>query len=134
LSTIRAIENLALVEEEINLLVESKKIDFEEYKNPPPQKKFENFILLPNKREDLKGKVLKPGWTLPTMTVEEWAEKELEKMQIIDSNKPKPPPKKTPEELEDDDTELKKTRDWDDYRDAHKKGDGNKNDFYFKRS
>jgi hypothetical protein len=72
------------------------------------------------------------------MTVEEWGEIEMERMQEQQMEQAKRAIEKQQEEsrmsVEDkEEAERRKKSDWDDWKDGVKKGSGNKNDNYFKR-
>lgn len=75
-------------------------------------------------RKELQNKVFGTGQVLPTMTVEELVEQELQNGGMV---KPK---EEEPEVDEDDhewqDKETRRLREWDEFTDTHKKGSGNK--------
>lgn len=85
-----------------------------------------NFTLI-NKRSELKGKVRGYGQYGPTMSVEEFLEKEWEEGRVLEGGGESEP------KLDDDDEDnLKlqdektyKARQWDDFKEANPKGSGN---------
>eukprot|EP01017_Pseudomicrothorax_dubius_P036332 TRINITY_DN5196_c0_g1_i2.p1 TRINITY_DN5196_c0_g1~~TRINITY_DN5196_c0_g1_i2.p1 ORF type:complete len:155 (-),score=59.63 TRINITY_DN5196_c0_g1_i2:43-447(-) len=83
-------------------------------------------------RIELQKRVFQPGGSLPTMTLEEFAEKEMERMRITEEQTKAAQLRSKEEEEEDSDREeidakrTKKARDWDDWKDDHEKGAGNK--------
>eukprot|EP01118_Nematostelium_gracile_P018778 TRINITY_DN8477_c0_g2_i1.p1 TRINITY_DN8477_c0_g2~~TRINITY_DN8477_c0_g2_i1.p1 ORF type:complete len:187 (+),score=82.38 TRINITY_DN8477_c0_g2_i1:26-562(+) len=105
---------------------------------PAPEKppKFQNFVLLPSPKtkEQIKKEIFRPSYPLPTMTVEEWAEQQMD-MGLL----PAPGTTQQQQQVEKEDTEEEadretlKARAWDDWKDDNPKGDGNKNDNYFRR-
>mmetsp|Transcript_30337 Transcript_30337/g.60264 ORF Transcript_30337/g.60264 Transcript_30337/m.60264 type:complete len:365 (+) Transcript_30337:139-1233(+) len=88
----------------------------------------------------LKDGVFKPGWNLPTMSLQELGERELrdamerqEREKIAEEEEKKKPRKYeylVKDGLEDDadlvDASAQKDREWDDFKDANKRGWGNK--------
>jgi len=135
----KSIENYFAVKEEIEMLENVINIKQKSGgKLPTPKEKppqFKNFILLPNKRDQLKRDVFKPNYPLPTMTVEEWAEEEMRLGLMPSPNDPKPQKSndKDSDNEEEDDQKTLKARNWDDWKDDHPRGEGNKNDRYFSR-
>jgi len=83
-------------------------------------------------REDLQSTVFQPGTNQPTMTLEEFGDKEYKKMmQLQEQQKLMAEQTKMEEEEDSDkdeksDKKTKKDRDWDDWKDEHEKGAGNK--------
>ncbi|KAG0676159.1 hypothetical protein C6P40_001295 [Pichia californica] len=76
------------------------------------------------KKKELQSKVFGTGQVLPTMTVEELVEQELQNGGMVKPQEPEP------EVDEDDykwqDKETHRLREWDEFTDTHKKGSGNK--------
>jgi len=142
----KTIESLETLNEELNMLQQMQKVNFHPKKpeNPPPSK-FKNVVIVPDKRQDLLSQVFRPDHTLPTMTLEQWGqhleeqdkeqkslmEEQMREQQMEEANGKRKP--KTEDE-DDSDEKVKKDRDWDDWKDTHEKGAGNKNDHYFKRT
>lgn len=96
-----------------------------------------------SKREELKKGVFKVPYNLPTYTIEEWAEMEMQKGTL-----PMQPSQREVEQKKNEKDQVKELRDkteeeeekkrqkkieWDDFSDSVVKGQGNKNDHYFKR-
>jgi len=104
---------------------------------PAAQSQFQNFTLLPStsKREEFKKGVFKPGWSLPTMTIEEWADSQIAAGLLPDPDAPQQPQQQQKKKVKDEESEeeTKKKRDWDDWKDDNPKGQGNMNDNYFRR-
>lgn len=71
-------------------------------------------------RQDLKAKVFGTGQVLPSMTVEEYLDYELQNGKMLKPEEPQPEERDT----DDEDEELRK-REWDDWKDANPKGIGN---------
>eukprot|EP01117_Protostelium_nocturnum_P007341 TRINITY_DN2627_c0_g2_i1.p1 TRINITY_DN2627_c0_g2~~TRINITY_DN2627_c0_g2_i1.p1 ORF type:complete len:249 (-),score=118.86 TRINITY_DN2627_c0_g2_i1:37-783(-) len=142
LATLKSMEELAATESEEDMLVQIEKMKASNggklAKEEKPKEKFQNFTLLPSdavKREQLKKNVFKPGYPLPTMTVEEWADQQME-LGLLPSPGQQPTnnnQKKKEKTDEPTDAEVYKSRAWDDYKDDNPKGAGNKNDNYFRR-
>jgi immunoglobulin-binding protein 1 len=87
-----------------------------------------------SQREELRKKVFNPT-NLPTMTVEEWAELQMENGLLPSPGSQPPQQEKKKKELTAEEEEAKRLKDsrFDDWKDENPKGDGNKNDHYFKR-
>ena len=73
-------------------------------------------------KEQLKAQVFKPAHNLPTMTVEEYGEMKAKQMQ----EQTPPPPQEDSDDEEAQEKKRKKQADWDDWKDAHEKGAGNR--------
>ncbi|KAI7849282.1 TAP42-like protein [Circinella umbellata] len=85
-------------------------------------------FVITNKREELRDQVFRPGWSLPTMTIDEYLEQEEERGNIIRGGGKAPPEK---EEIDDNDyealnAETMKNREWDEFTEANPKGWGNR--------
>jgi hypothetical protein len=82
-------------------------------------------------REDLKNQVFQPGFGQPTMTLEEFGDKEFARMQIAEKQQAEMAALQKAEEDEGSDKDEasdKKTlkdRHWDDWKDDNPKGSGN---------
>jgi len=127
----KSLENYFSSKEEADMLVgviRMKEKSGGKLRPPEPDKppQWKNFVLLPSKREELRQGVFRPSYPLPTMTVEEWAEEQM-KLGMMSSGQ------QLPKQEEDEDSKTIKARKWDDWKDGHTKGEGNKNDNYFKR-
>lgn len=92
------------------------------------------------KRDEIRSKVFRPGWSQPTMTLEEFGEREYkqamereERQKHAEANR-KNEPRKYEELVRDgmeDDAELVEAstnldREWDDWKDENPRGSGNK--------
>jgi len=134
----KSVENYISAKEEADMLEQVIKMKEKSGgKLPPPPEKppqFQNFVLLPSKREQLKKEVFRPSYPLPTMTVEEWAEEQM-RLGLMPSPGDVPTTQKKKEEDNEEEEEKAtlKARAWDDWKDDHPRGVGNKNDNYFKR-
>jgi hypothetical protein len=78
----------------------------------------------------MEAKVFTPGHTLPTMTIEEFGELEYQKMQAAEAQKRQAEAEQPPAVDSDDEEEVEHKRreaaSWDDWKDAHEKGAGNR--------
>lgn len=48
-----------------------------------------NFVILPNRKQEIINQVFRPGWNLPSWTVEEWGEYEYRMMKERESQEKK---------------------------------------------
>eukprot|EP00116_Pleurobrachia_bachei_P006822 sb/3467084/ len=90
---------------------------------PPKVKAMKPFILVKSEQQK---RVFGAGYpSLPTMTLDEYYDKELKRIVEEQNNaeKPGPEPEDPDEETEEG---LAKARAWDEYRDTHKRGWGNR--------
>jgi hypothetical protein len=85
---------------------------------------FKPFVLLPNKRVELQERVFKPSHRLPTMTIDEYLQKEYERGGVISSSKDVAVKKKDESDSEEED--IVKKRQWDEFKDDNKRGWGNR--------
>ncbi|PIA19122.1 TAP42-like protein [Coemansia reversa NRRL 1564] len=85
-------------------------------------------FVLTNERQRIKDGVFRPGWALPTMTVDEYLQQEQERGNIISGGGKDPEPKAEIDDNDHDalDAEVIKQREWDDFRDDNPKGWGNR--------
>ncbi|KAG1139155.1 hypothetical protein G6F37_010169 [Rhizopus arrhizus] len=84
-------------------------------------------FVITGKREQLKNQVFGPGYNLPTMTIDQYLEQEMERGNIIQGGGE--PPEK--EEIDDNDyealdAETMKKREWDEFVEANPRGAGNR--------
>ncbi|CAG8444073.1 9670_t:CDS:2 [Ambispora leptoticha] len=84
-------------------------------------------FIITNKREAIQKEVFRPGWRLPTMTVDEYLQQEMERGNIISGGG------KIPEKKEIDDNDESaidaatyKAREMDEFKDANPRGWGNR--------
>ncbi|KAJ3259064.1 hypothetical protein HK103_002951 [Boothiomyces macroporosus] len=80
-----------------------------------------------NKREELANGVFRPGHILPTMTIEEYLEREIERGNFL-SGGTKQPVKEDPDDNDEEaiDQETYKKREWDNFTDFNPRGWGNR--------
>nr|CAG8473967.1 6303_t:CDS:2 [Entrophospora candida] len=146
----KSIESLILINQELNLLNNMKKVQEQKNYNESSTsslnddnkieeisrnnegpllskegKPLRSFIIT-NQREEILQKVFRPGWRLPTMTIDEYLQKEAERGNIISGGGNMPEKK----EIDDDDeqavnAETYKAREWDEFKDANPRGSGN---------
>ncbi|TRZ01477.1 hypothetical protein DNTS_031891 [Danionella cerebrum] len=122
---------------EIRGLVESGSADEEvsaPQPSPPKRPPMKPFILT---KDAVQAKVFGAGYpSLPTMTVDDWYEQHRKKGCLPDQGIPRSTADGDPEEDEraererkeenDDEEALQKARDWDDWKDTHRRGYGNR--------
>lgn len=137
--TNNAVENLQSISSELEILAHMRKMkesgglgtnDESKPPLPPPMKP----ILIT--REMMQRGVFGAGYrSLPTMTEDEFFEKELREGKIVadfdaanpaGSNGERPPAEESDSADDDDEEKLQKKRDWDEWKDTHRRGDGNK--------
>ncbi|KAJ2746578.1 Type 2A phosphatase-associated protein 42 [Coemansia sp. BCRC 34301] len=85
-------------------------------------------FVLTNNRQAVRDSVFRPGWALPTMTVDEYLKQEQERGGIISGGGKEPDAKP---EIDDNDhealdAETMKKREWDEFTDNNPKGAGNR--------
>lgn len=126
-SVLTVLEESKFMNEEIPLL------EMMENKVPvpkPPEKPTEPWILRFADKAALhahwKDRVLKPFHNLPTMTLQEWAEIEMQNAIHGTGEEEVYDPMKDEDNWEFDAARAKKARDWDDFTDHVKKGSGNR--------
>ncbi|KAJ1917265.1 Type 2A phosphatase-associated protein 42 [Mycoemilia scoparia] len=91
-------------------------------------KPMQPFVLV-SKKETIKQGVFRPGWALPTMTIDEYLEEEHRRGNIISGGGEKSGA--DPEPIDDNDhdaldAETMKERKWDDFKDDNPRGAGNR--------
>ncbi|KAI8337074.1 TAP42-like protein [Chlamydoabsidia padenii] len=84
-------------------------------------------FIITNKRQQLKDQVFQPGYNLPTMTIDEYLQQEMDRGNIIKGGGEQP----EKEEIDDNDhdaldAETMKQRDWDEFTEANPRGWGNR--------
>ncbi len=114
-------------------MLKSVQSNSKEVEKPQPkeQQSYQNFTIY-STREAIAQQVFKPGWNLPTMTIEEWAERQMQLGLLPNPNATNRTSASKKEKVHEDEKQKQK-RDWDDWKDEHTKGEGNKNDNYFRR-
>ena len=89
-------------------------------------------FILTSKRDEFKSQVFRPHWRLPTMTVDEYLQREMERGNVIYGTGEQSPEeqerrKGEEEEIEElVDQKTYKDRAWDDYKDDNPRGWGNR--------
>ncbi|KAJ2343143.1 Type 2A phosphatase-associated protein 42 [Coemansia sp. RSA 2618] len=85
-------------------------------------------FVLTNNRQQIKNSVFRPGWALPTMSVDEYLQQEQERGNIISGGGKDPEPKAEIDDNDHDalDAEVMKQREWDDFTDNNPRGAGNR--------
>jgi len=93
-----------------------------------PRVPFKPIIIEDPRKKIIDGAFL-PGWNLPTVSIEQAGEIDhkiaLEQQKKAKVREAKEKLVKEFGDSDDDEAELKKNRDWDDWKDDHKKGEGN---------
>jgi len=89
-------------------------------------KPLRHFVIV-NQREAIRDQVFRPGWRLPTMTIDEYLEQEVARGNIISGGGQIPEKK----EIDDNDEhaideETFKAREWDEFKDNNPRGWGNR--------
>ncbi|CAO3627031.1 unnamed protein product [Cunninghamella blakesleeana] len=84
-------------------------------------------FVITSKKQQIKDQVFRPGWNLPTMTVDEYLQQEMDRGNIIKGGGEEPKKK----EIDDNDYEAldadtMKKREWDEFVEANPKGWGNR--------
>ncbi|KAG0048469.1 hypothetical protein BGZ83_006585 [Gryganskiella cystojenkinii] len=84
------------------------------------------FVITNKKTEMMKG-VFRPGHSLPTMSIEEYLDQEIERGNFLSGGTEEPKKKEADDnDFEAVDAETVKARNWDDFKDDNPKGWGNK--------
>jgi len=137
----KAVDNITSSKSELEILEHMDKLRLGKVK-PEPPKEIKPFKPILITRDMIQKQVFGAGYkNLPTMTEDEYFEKEVREGKIVldyDSKDKKPTSKNneedpdTPQEGDDkednqhDEEKLMKARKWDDYKDTHRRGEGNK--------
>ncbi|KAJ2852658.1 Type 2A phosphatase-associated protein 42 [Coemansia brasiliensis] len=80
-----------------------------------------------SERQEIKDRVFRPGWALPTMSVDEYLQQEKERGNIISGGGKEPETKQVDEDdYEALDAQVMKQREWDDFKDENPRGWGNR--------
>ncbi|KAJ2163163.1 Type 2A phosphatase-associated protein 42 [Coemansia sp. RSA 552] len=85
-------------------------------------------FVLTNNRQQIKKDVFRPGWALPTMSVDEYLRLEEERGNILSGGGKEPEPKQAPDDNDHEaqDAETMKQREWDAFTDDNPRGWGNR--------
>jgi immunoglobulin-binding protein 1 len=93
-----------------------------------PREPFKPIVIEDPRKKIIEG-AFKPGWNLPTVSIEQAGEIDyhisLEQQKKSKAREAKEKLVKEFGDSDDDEVELQKKRDWDDWKDDHKKGEGN---------
>jgi len=135
--TIKTIDSLSTLNQEIeivthmNTLMEQNGGKLPTPKQPEPRPPAQPPIVITDPRAIVRENVFKPGWNLPTVSIEQAAEIDYQEM-IQREAREKEAERKKSEKLvkeygddEEEAKELKKTRDFDDFKDQNPRGSGN---------
>ncbi|CAG8529623.1 9546_t:CDS:2 [Acaulospora colombiana] len=143
----KSIEQLMSINQEINLLAQMKKrdrrgeassgrtnddrVEVSTRDDNGPLLSSNGRILRPfvitDKREEMREQVFRPGWRLPTMTIDEYLQQEAERGNIIDGGGQKQSKKVIDDNDESAiDAETYKAREWDEFKDSNPRGWGNR--------
>ncbi|XP_065666407.1 immunoglobulin-binding protein 1 isoform X2 [Hydra vulgaris] len=125
----KAIENIPMIKSELLILKHMKQIKQGKVEPTPPRKERMPMKPILITRDMIKNSVLGYGYkNLPEMTIEECIEKEIKEGKILleynKSNLNRPEKKDSDEE--EDEEELGHKRAWDEWKDTHRRGEGNK--------
>ncbi|KAF9093196.1 hypothetical protein BGX29_000654 [Mortierella sp. GBA35] len=84
-------------------------------------------FMITNKRTEMMKGVFRPGHSLPTMTIEEYLDQEMERGNFLSGGTEEPKKKEADDNDEEAiNAETIKARNWDDFKDDNPKGWGNK--------
>lgn len=122
-------ERMRMLKQELNLLENVLKDDVNPNTTTPTTTaaaSFKPFVLLPNKRVELQDRVFKPSHRLPTMTIDEYLQKEYERGGVISSSKDVAVKKEEEDESDSEEEGIVKKRQWDEFKDDNKRGWGNR--------
>ncbi|XP_078377694.1 immunoglobulin-binding protein 1-like [Oculina patagonica] len=132
----KAVEHLSSLHSEMEILehmktMKGKEGDSNQQNKPPDAKPQQSFKPILITREMIKDKVFGAGYpSVPTMSQEEFLEKEILEGKVVLEYKgdQKQEKKKSDDESdsEDDPAKLQKKRDWDEWKDDHRRGWGNR--------
>jgi len=85
-------------------------------------------IVINDTRQFMKDNAFRPGWNMPTVSLEQAAEIDYQEMLGREARQKEAEKKKSQKmvkEWEEDEAELKKERDFDEFKDDNPKGSGN---------
>lgn len=85
-------------------------------------------VSLRDRRQQIINEVFQPGWTQPLYMVEDAVEIDIANGKIVQEQQGKAEKKKDDDDSDDDDNDEKyrKQRAWDDWKDTHPAGSGNR--------
>lgn len=115
------------LQQEKDMLQEMEKLnkgDLVLPQNAPPKKPMQTFILT---RDAAQAKVFGAGYpSLPTMTVEEYADLEMQSLAKRMNNQNIQETSTNSDEEDESDEKVYKKREFDDWKDTHRRGEGNR--------
>jgi hypothetical protein len=82
-------------------------------------------FIITNKRQELQSHVFRPGHNLPTMSIDEYLQREMERGNFL-SGGTEPKLKPEPEDEASIDAATMKAREWDEFKDHNPRGWGNR--------
>ncbi|KAI8911127.1 TAP42-like protein [Gorgonomyces haynaldii] len=80
-------------------------------------------FVITSKRQQFQEQVFRPGHSLPTMSIEEYLDREMERGNFLTQEPPKPEKQDT---IEESDLQTMKDREFDEFKDANPRGWGNR--------
>jgi len=131
---LKSIDALRVLKEEEKIMEHMQKLMISNggtLPTPAPQEPREPFkpIVIEDPRKKIIEGAFMPGWNLPTVSIEQAGEIDykisLEQQKKSKAREAKEKLVKEFGDSDDDEVELQKKRDWDDWKDEHKKGEGN---------
>jgi len=132
----KCVENISFVERELEMLGMIEARAGKPSSPPKPREQHSPMKPILITREMIQKQVFGAGYkNLPTMTDEEYFQKEVREGKIVldydgkqktDDEKNAKKESEDEDETDHDEEKLKKAREWDDYKDTHRRGDGNR--------
>lgn len=126
------IEKFSLIQSELEILEHMINIKSGKVKQPEEKPKNREPIkpILITKDSIKKSKVFGAGYpSLPSITPEEWMDEQIASGKVVLDYNPNvntEPDKESSDEEDDSEEKLKKARDWDEWKDDHRRGEGNR--------
>jgi hypothetical protein len=131
LCALRTEQELSLIEAELSLLAQAAADSpGPPVSNPGPsnvRKVMQPFTLYSSKRDQVRARVFRPDYNLPTMTIDEYLDLERQRGGILEGGGPASARQESEDEdaLQDDEESRQKVIRTDAYRDDHRRGSGN---------
>lgn len=128
----KVVDHLASLQSEVEILNHMQTLKGREDDRPVTTKPQQSFKPILITREMIRNKVFGAGYpSVPTMSQEEFLEKEILEGKVVldykeDQMKNKGKTSDDESESEDDPVKLQKKRDWDEWKDDHRRGWGNR--------
>ncbi|XP_065053800.1 immunoglobulin-binding protein 1-like [Rhopilema esculentum] len=128
-----SVDKLSLITSELEILEHMKKLQTGKIKpeeKPKPREPIKPILIT---KESIKSKVFGAGYpSLPSMTPEQWMDKQIADGKVVLDYNPNvnsaPTEHSSDDEDDDDDEKIQKARAWDEWKDEHKRGEGNRKD------